>query len=121
MTPEMRFAVAERIGLDSSQAGSLRITASVVPNTNILRIDVDGADPEQVADAANATAEVTRDEARSLYRIFTMRTLEAARPPTRPAHPDPRRNMTVAAILGVFAAGLAVFVLDHLRRPDSSN
>lgn len=117
MTAEMRIAVAERLGLTGPEAAGLDITASVVPNTNILRIDVDGPDPVRVAGAANAAGAVTRDEARSLYRIFTMRVLAQARPPARPVHPDPRRNLTVAAILGVFAAGLAVFVVDRLRRP----
>jgi len=116
MTAEMRLAVAQRLGLSGAQARSLDITASVVPNTNILRIDVDGPDPVQVAKAANEAAELTREEARGLYRIFTMRTLAAARPPARPIHPDPRRNLTVAAILGAFAAGLAVFAVDRLRR-----
>ena len=117
MTPEMGLTVAGRLGLSGAEARSLRITASVVPNTNILRIDVDGPDPVRVANAGNAAAEVTREEARSLYRIFTMRTLATARPPARPVHPDPKRNLTVAAILGAFAAGLALFMLDRLRRP----
>ncbi len=117
MAPEMLPAAAERLERDTAELASYRIAASVVPSTNIIRIDVDGPAPHLAADMANAAAAQTRDEAGSIYRIFTMRTLAEARPGTRPVHPDPRRNLTVAVILGAFAAGLAVFALDRVLRP----
>jgi uncharacterized protein involved in exopolysaccharide biosynthesis len=54
-----------------------------------------------------------REEAASIYRIFGMREVAAATVPGRPVHPDPRQNLLVAMILGLFAAGLAIFVLDR--------
>jgi capsular polysaccharide biosynthesis protein len=115
MAHETRTAVAERLGRDPTQLHSLRISAGVVPNTNIIRIDVDGPDPELVTAVANAAADHMRAEAGIIYRIFNMRELAAALVPDRPIHPDPRRNLLIAAILGLFGAGLSIFVLDRAR------
>lgn len=109
-----REAVAGRVGLGPRLDG-YEISASVLPNTNILKIDVEGPDPEQAAAVANAAAEVTRQEVRALYRIFTTRTLTAARASRRPFHPDPWRNHVVAALLGLSVGLLAALARDRLR------
>jgi capsular polysaccharide biosynthesis protein len=113
--PEARAATARRLG-DAGGLSGFSIEASVLPNTNILKIDVQGPDPQRVAAVANAAAEVTRHEVRALYRIFTARTLSHAVPPSRPVHPDPRRNYVVAALLGVLLGVVLVLALDSLRR-----
>jgi capsular polysaccharide biosynthesis protein len=112
--PEARAATARHVG-DAGGLSGFRIEASVLPNTNILKIDVEGSDPDRVAAVANAAAEVTRAEVRSLYRVFTTRTLSQASPPSRPVHPDPRRNYVVAALLGVILGLVLVLVVDSLR------
>jgi capsular polysaccharide biosynthesis protein len=112
----LRSAVAKRLQL-ASLAG-VRIEGSVLPSTNILRIDVEGGSAEQAAAVANASADVMRDEVRSLYRTFTTRTLSEAAAPSRPIHPDPRRNYIVAALLGLFV-GVVAALAAAPRRPVS--
>lgn len=114
-SPQVRTAVAEKLKLESLRG--LRIEGAVVPSTNILRIDVEGAEAGRVAAVANAAAEVTRDEVRALYRTFTTRTLSEASVPSRPVFPDPRRNAVVASLLGLFVG--AVAALAASRRPAS--
>lgn len=119
MAPETIDAIAERLQRDSTELLGVRIAAGVVPNTNIIRVDVDGPTATLLPDVANAAAQHMREEAASIYRIFGMREVAAASVPGRPVHPDPRQNLLVAVILGLFAAGLAIFVLDRtlsLRR-----
>jgi receptor protein-tyrosine kinase len=113
-TAQARAAVAQRLGT-KGDLGGYRIEASVLPNTNILKIDVEGPEPKTTAAAANAAAELIHDEVRSLYRIYTTRTLSAAAPPSRPVHPDPRRNYVVAGLLGLLAGLVAALALDRLR------
>ena len=113
----VRTAVAERLKRTDGLRG-VRIEGSVVPSTNILRIDVEGGGAEDVAAVANAAAEATRDEVRSLYRAFTTRTLSDAAVPARPIHPDPRRNSVVAVLLGVFV-GVVAALAAAPRRPSS--
>lgn len=112
--PHVRALVAQRLGLPGG-LDDFRIEASVLPNTNILKIDVEGNEPAQVAAVANAAAEVTRGEVRALYRIFTTRMLSDATPAPRPIHPDPRRNLVVASLLGVLVGVVAALILEKLR------
>ena len=115
--PGSRAATARRVG-DAGGLQAFQIEASVLPNTNILKIDVEGPDAARVAAVANAAADVTREEVRSLYRIFTTRALSAALPPSRPVRPDPRRNYVVAALLGTLL-GVALVLAAHSLRPGS--
>ena len=110
---EARRAAAGQLGLPDLEAW--RIEGSVLPNTNILRIDAEGPDAGRVAQVANAAAEATRQEARALYRIFTMRILAEATPPTRAALPDWRRNLLVATAIGLLLGLLAAYGAERLR------
>lgn len=88
-----------------------RIQGSVLPYTNIIKIEVEGPNREVATEVANAAAYFTTREARRLYRIYTMRTLEEAYASRTPIHPDPKRNYLVAGVLGLFlgvAGALAV-------------
>jgi len=114
-TRETRMAVAERIQRDPLELAKYQLGASVLPNTNIIRIDVDGPDPKVAAHVANAAGEVVSAEARSLYRIYTMRPIAAAEASQRPIHPDPRRNSLATGVLGLFAGAVAVGAIGGSR------
>lgn len=109
-SPAVQQAAAQKLGLGTRLSGC-RVSALVLPNTNILRIDVEGSDPQRVAAAANAVALVMRDEVRSLYRVFTLRPLAEAAAPSEPFFPDPRRNVVVGAVLGLFLGALVALVV----------
>jgi capsular polysaccharide biosynthesis protein len=115
--PSTRAATAEQLGRSPASLRPYRIVGSVMPYTNILRVDVEGQDPAEVAAVANAVADVTAREARDLYRIFSMRQLAQAVPPARPVSPDPSRNYWVGAIVGLFLGLAAAFVLDRFEQP----
>lgn len=104
---ETKETAARRMDVDPGDLRAYWIGGAVIPHTNLLRVDVRGPDPEVAAELANRAADVTRHEARSLYRVFTLRHLERAEPPRRPESPEPTRNLLVGGILGLFA-GLAL-------------
>lgn len=114
-TRETRVAVAERLTRQASDLARYELGASVLPSTNIIRIDVDGPDPQLAAHAANAAGEVVAAEARALYRIYTMRPIAAAEASRRPIHPDPRRNSLAAAVLGLFVGTVAAGMIGERR------
>jgi len=114
-TRETREAAAKRLGLEAGGLRDYRIEAFVLPNTNIIKVDVEGPDGQAVADVANAAAGVTREEVRRMYRIYTTKTLAEAVRATRPIHPDPRRNYVLAGILGAVLGVAATFVVGRLR------
>jgi capsular polysaccharide biosynthesis protein len=110
-TRQTLLAIAGALQRDPGELARYQIGASVLPNTNIIRIDVDGPDPELAAQMANAAGEVASTEARSLYRIYTMRSIAAAESSRGPIHPDPRRNSLAAGVVGLFIGVLAVGVI----------
>ncbi len=118
-TPEARDAVSMRDGVDANVLRGYDVHASVLPSTNIIRIAVEGPDPAIAARYANALAEQTSAQARSMYRIYTMRVLESATPSTRPVRPDRSRNYLVAVAAGLLAGLAAAFSVEHLRRSSS--
>lgn len=87
---------------------------SVVPQTNVVRVELLGPDPRGAAELANAVAAVTAERAHQMYPIFTLRPLAEARPPRHPIRPDLRRNLVVAGILGLFLGGVATLGLEAL-------
>ena len=114
-TLEMREAVAARLRKDAKSLRAYRIHGSVVPNTNIIRVDCEGPDAQTAAAMANAAAELTTHEARSLYRVYTMRTLARATPPHRPSFPDPRRNYLAGGAIGAFLGLAAALAAERAR------
>jgi capsular polysaccharide biosynthesis protein len=114
-TLEVREAVALELGVESKALRPYKIHGSVVPNTNIMRIGVEGPNPETAASIANAAAEVTAAEARQLYRVYSMRVLARAIPRGTPTFPDPQRNLLVGGAVGLFLGIAAALVLDRAR------
>lgn len=113
--PDTRESAAQRMGVDPTEIRRYWIGASVLPNTNVIRIDVLGPDPERAAAVADAVAAATRDEARHLYHVFTLRRLARAEAPRSPERPDPQRAIAVGGIVGLFLGALAALALEAVR------
>jgi capsular polysaccharide biosynthesis protein len=120
-TYETRAAVADALHRNPRELATYVFGASVLPSTNIIRIDVDGPDSALAARLANAAGEVAAAEARSLYRIYTLRPIAAATASTRPIYPDPNRNSLAAGVVGLFIGALAIGVIETVtHRPTRS-
>lgn len=113
--PDTREDAARRLGLEPREIRYYWIGASVLPYTNVIRIEVLGPDPERAAEVANAVAAETRSEARSLYGVFTLRRLARAEAPRDQERPDPERAVAVGGVLGLFLGALAALALEVLR------
>jgi capsular polysaccharide biosynthesis protein len=106
--------------LTSADVAGYRVSAAVAPNTNVIRIVVEGSDGARASDLANAVAQVTAKRASELYRMYTLQPLDASIPAEAPAYPNGKRNAVVAAIIGLFlglagAVGLEVLALSAAR------
>ncbi len=119
-TRRARNAAAERLGLSHSEVADYRVQASVLPSTNIIRVTVQGGDGERVSALANELVGVLGDQVREMYRVFEMEPLESAQPTRRPFHPDPVRNSTTAAVVGLFLGLLLTLLLETLRSQRAS-
>jgi capsular polysaccharide biosynthesis protein len=115
-TQETRKAAAAAAGLNPERSGDFRVEASVLPSTNIIRIEVEGENAAATASLANQLGTLTARSAESMYRIYTISTLASATVPRSPIRPDKRRNYLVAVTAGALIGLVAAFVLEHLRR-----
>lgn len=111
-----RERAARRLGVEPAGIRYYWIGGSVLPHTNVIRVDVIGPEPERAAEVADAVAAATRREARSLYGVFTLRHLAAAEVPDEPERPDPQRAVVVGGVLGLFLGALAALAAEALRR-----
>lgn len=113
--PATRERAARRLGVEVDEIRYYWIGAYVLPNTNVIRIDVIGPDPERAAEVADAIAVSTRREARSLYGVYTLRELASAEVASDPVRPDPRRAAAVGGLVGLFLGALAALALEAAR------
>jgi len=122
---ETKLRAASALRLDTAEAHAYRVSASVAPSSNVIRIQVEGADPLRASDLANSISQVTGATTGQLYRLFAIQPLDPSTPPLRPAHPNGKRNAVVAAILGlsiglVVAVGVEVLALVPARANQQS-
>lgn len=118
-TRETFKSAVNLLNIDPSAFKEYEVDALVLPNTNIIRINVEGPDPNQAANLAQSIAAVTEEEVRSMYRIFKMEKITDAIPNPVPIRPDPKRNLLVAGIIGLFLGLVAAFIVEYFQVPPS--
>jgi len=106
-------AVAARVPV--ADARGAEISATVLPNTNLLRITVEGDDPQRVATLANAAAATLAETTAKMYRVYQLTVISRATPASQPFFPNPGRNYTVALVSGLVAAAGALFLLHWIN------
>ena len=114
-TRETLASAANQLNVDPSSLKGYKVNAFILPNTNIIRINVEGPDPEKAAGLAQSVSAVTEKRAMSMYRIYKMEEITGAVPNRAPIHPDPEHNLMVAGILGLFLGLIAVFIVDYVK------
>jgi diguanylate cyclase (GGDEF)-like protein len=97
-------------------------TVVVVPDTNILKLTVQGPDPETVVSIANAIGVEALNYINQLYPVYNFSILDSPEFPTAPVRPEPVRNAGLAVLIGlILGVGLAFsreqmqFAYDRLK------
>lgn len=114
LTVETRNKAAEALNLDTGELARYEVRSLVLPNTNLIKIEVRGPDPQKAAEVANVFAAVTRDSGRELYRIFKIDTFGKATPERRAVYPEPPKNLLVGAVLGLFIGMVGAWLAERL-------
>lgn len=109
-------AAAVRLGIEPDEMRRYHVSGSVLPNTNIVRVDVYGPEPAVASRMATAVAEVTRERARDLYRIYSMRWIDRPGEAASEVRPDMRRNLALATLLGLFVGALLAVAVEVWRQ-----
>lgn len=108
------------VALELPYPPQVKVDASVIPNTQLVRVVVTGPSPKLVAAIANGLAEqlVKQNPQQQLDREFNesatnyIRVVEPARIPTGPTGPKVFQNTMVGALVGLMMAVGASFIVD---------
>ena len=92
------------------------INATVLPMTNLIRIDVDGGDPSVAAVIANRVPLVLNNQVHLMYGVYGVRTMSQATLPATVIGPRLFRIVIMAAVLGFIIGIGLVIAMDVARR-----
>ena len=91
------------------------INASVVPNTNLFNVNVEGADPRQVAAIANRVPAALSVPATSMYKLYRVTLVSPASAPSAPYLPRTGRAAIAGLLLGSVVGVAFAWLLDRRR------
>jgi len=114
-TRETHGTAAKALGWSFEQLEPYDIRASVVTSTNVIKVEVEGPHAEHVAEIANAVAEVTATQGHETYPVYILRPLTKAVSADKPFLPQPSRNYTLAAMVGLFLGLTGALTVEYLR------
>jgi capsular polysaccharide biosynthesis protein len=92
------------------------VDAVVLPNTNLLRIDVEGTNPVEAARIANRVPPVLASQTRAMYKLYGVATVSAATPPVHSVSPRIGRVAVAAAIVGLLLGIAAALAKSYIRQ-----
>lgn len=85
-------------------------SVAVLPDTNIIRFNVQGPDPKAAAMLANSIGQNAIDFIQKLYVAYDIEFLDKAVEPAAPYYPRPLQDAGLALMFGlVLGVGLAIF------------
>lgn len=113
----IRDRAAEKLGLNSDQRQGLSASGRVLAGTNILRLTVQGRDPEIAQAFAEAVSEETVTYVSSLYDVFELGQLDAASLSRTPVSPDLPLNLVIGLVLGGALGLTLIFLKGYLGAP----
>lgn len=112
---KIRTWAAGRLETPLRDLREYRVQTSVVPNTNLIHVSVQGPDPEIAARFANAVAGASENNADKYYSVFTLKGLDDAVAPGRSIQRGESRSYVVAGLLGLFLGVGAAYGVGFLR------
>lgn len=97
-------------------SATYRINGAVLPNTNLVRIEAEGADPRGAAEAANQVVADIAGQTRTLFKYYSLNPVTAAHAPSHPSAPRTGRMIASGVVLGIVLGLAAAYVTDRRRR-----
>lgn len=112
---KIRTWAAGRLETPLRDLREYQVQTSVVPNTHLVRVSVQGPDPEIAARFANAVAGASENNASRYYSVYTLKVLDDAGVPGRSIQRSETRAYVVAGLLGLFLGFGAAYGVGLLR------
>ena len=107
----------EALNLDPASSAAYSRSTVVLPETNILELTVTGPNPEMTAEIANQIGREGIQYVQRLYTVYEIRFLDSAPIPQKPYRPQPARDISLAAGLGLIVGSLLAIVWEQYQTP----
>jgi len=105
--------VAEKLHLSPAILGSAGLSAAVLPDTNLIEIRAQSAQPNLAADMANTVAQIIVGQAP--VRLLKIDVIDLASPATAPIGAGLSRLLTLGVLFGLLIGIVAVLLLFAIR------
>jgi diguanylate cyclase (GGDEF)-like protein len=93
------------------------VLVTVIQKTNLIRIDVEGTNPQLVYTMANSVADQSIAYVNNLYELYEIKVLDQAVLPLQPFSPEILRDTGLAAALGLIFGVCISFLAEYIRSP----
>lgn len=97
-------------------AAGYTIDASVLPNTNLVRIHVEGPDAARATAIANGLPAVLSQHTRSMFKLYGVTPVSPATQPTEPVSSGSARTILAGLLIGLVIGAAIAIGLDKSRR-----
>lgn len=115
--------VVKNLELNTSAAGlSSQLKVEAEDNTRILNLSIVDTNPRRAAQILNEVCNVGKEKIKEMVGEDVLNVVHYAEVPGAPSSPSPKRNATVAAILGLVVAVsvmVVVFLMDDSIRNET--
>ena len=109
----MTNATADDLGLDDLNGYDISVSSETT--SRVITLSVEGADPQEAADIANAMAANVSEVAREVMNVQSVNVVDEAAAPEHPSGPSRTMYVAVAFLAGLFVAVAIVVLLDMLN------
>lgn len=86
------------------------VSAAVLPNTNLVRIDVDARSAGQAASVANDTLTELATQTRTMFKYYDVTLVKKAVPPAEAALPHRARIIAAGWVLGILIGAALAYL-----------
>jgi capsular polysaccharide biosynthesis protein len=101
------------------ERGQYAIMCNVLPDTNILRLIVQGQIPAVVTRLNEAIGTVSIERTRGLYSFFPLHKVDSAQLNETPISPNVQQNATMGTAFGLIMGVVLALLLEYLRSPSA--
>jgi len=89
-----------------------KVDISLLNNTEIIKVTVEGTSPEEITEVANTLAEVFSRQVADIMAIDNVQILDNAEVPDQPVSPNKKLNVAIAGVLAIMVAVFIIFLLE---------
>lgn len=105
--------VQEELSFDISMKSlNEKLDISLLNDTEIIKVTVEGTSPEEITEIANTLAEVFSRQVAEIMAIDNVQILDDAELPEEPVSPNKKLNILIAGVLAIMVAVFIILLLE---------